>query len=103
MDADVTCQNFLSDERQRTRETALLLGPHSTCGTRFPGVSVKSPVKRSWSSKKKLDKILAFYPDELRCAKSGNTFDRYGRRSNSIYDHYKNKAVKAKLDEIKTI
>ena len=35
--------------------------------------------------KKKLDKILAFYPDKPRCAKSGNTFDRYGRRSNSLY------------------
>ena len=34
--------------------------------------------------KRKLDKILAFYPDEPRCAKSGNTFDRYGHRSNSL-------------------
>ena len=53
--------------------------------------------------KRKLDKILAFYPYEPRFAKFGNTFDSYGRRSNSIHDHYRNRAVRAKLDKITTI
>ena len=30
---------------------------------------------------------------------SGNTFDRHGRRSNSLYDHYRNKAVREYLDK----
>ena len=50
--------------------------------------------------KRKLDKILAIYPDKPRCAMSGNTFDRHGRRSNSLYDHYRNRAVRKKLDKI---
>ena len=53
--------------------------------------------------KRNLDKILASYPDEPRCAMSGNTFDRHGNRSNSLCDHYKNKTVKAEIDKITTI
>ena len=60
MDADVICQPFLSEERQRMRETAHLLGPHVTCGTRFPGVSVISLEKRSKSSKGSLIKFWPF-------------------------------------------
>ena len=43
---------------------------------------------------KRLDKILGIYPDKTRFAMSGNTFDRHGRRSNSLYDHYRNRAVR---------
>ena len=38
--------------------------------------------------KNKLDKVLAFYPDIPRCGGSGHSYDRYGRKSNSLYDHY---------------
>ena len=53
--------------------------------------------------KRKLDKILANYPDEPRCAKSGNTFNRQGHRSNSLYDHYRNKSIKEKIDKITSV
>ena len=53
--------------------------------------------------KRKLDKILAVYPDKPKCARSGNTFDRHGRRSNSLYNHNRNKAVREKLDKITNI
>ena len=49
--------------------------------------------------KKKLDKILAFYPDKLRSVRSGKTLDRHGRRSNSLYDYYRNKAAREELDK----
>ena len=40
--------------------------------------------------KKKLDKVLAFYPDIPRCSRSGHSYDRNGCKSNSLCDHYKN-------------
>ena len=85
------------------REIAHLPGPHITCGTRFPSVSVIFSGEKVEVFKRKLDKILASYPDEPRCAMSGNTFDRHGHRSNSLCDHYKNKTVKAEIDKITTI
>ena len=53
--------------------------------------------------KRKLDKVLTIYPDKPRCAMSGDTFDGNGRRSNSLCDHYKNRVIKKKLDEITEI
>ena len=53
--------------------------------------------------KNKLDQILAVYPDIPRCAKSGHSFDRHGRRSNSLCDHYRNRIVRQKLDKITTV
>ena len=50
--------------------------------------------------KRMLDKILAIYLDKPSCAMSGSTFDRHGRRSNSLYDHYRNRSVKKELDKI---
>ena len=37
------------------------------------------------------------------CAKSSHSFDRHGRKSNSLYDHYRNKGVREELDKITTI
>ena len=52
---------------------------------------------------KRLDKILGIYPDKTRFAMSGNTFGRHGCRSNSLYDTYRNRDVKKKLDKITKI
>ena len=60
MDADVICQPFLSEEKQERRETAHLLELHLICGTRFPDVSEKFPVKRLSFSKTKLIKFWPF-------------------------------------------
>ena len=50
--------------------------------------------------KRKLDKVLAYYPDIPRCSTSGHSHDIYGRKSNSIFDHYKNRNVKEVLDKL---
>ena len=34
---------------------------------------------------------------------SGDTFNRNGRRSNSLCDHYSNRAIRKKLDKITEI
>ena len=39
--------------------------------------------------KNKLDKDLAFYSDLPRCSGSGHSYDRNGRKSNSLFDHYR--------------
>ena len=40
--------------------------------------------------KNKLDKVLAFYPDIPRCIRSDHSYDRNGRKSNSLCDYYRN-------------
>ena len=39
--------------------------------------------------KNKLDKALAFYPDVPHCSFYGHSYDRNGRKSNSLFDHYR--------------
>ena len=46
--------------------------------------------------KRKLDEALAFYPDVPRCSESGHTYDRNGRKSNSLCDHYNYRGVEFK-------
>ena len=50
--------------------------------------------------KKKLDKALAFYPDVPRCASSGHSYDRNGRKSNSLCDHYRNRDIGHIIDNM---
>ena len=53
--------------------------------------------------KNKLDKVLGYYPDIPRCSISGHSYDRCGRKSNSISDHYANRGVRMVLDKITDI
>ena len=48
--------------------------------------------------KNKLDKVLTFYPDISRCSKSGHSYDRNFRKSNSLCDHYRNVEIKYIID-----
>ena len=50
--------------------------------------------------KKKLDKALAFYPDVPRCGSSGHSYDRNGRKSNSLCDHYRNRDIGHIIDNM---
>ena len=50
--------------------------------------------------KNKLDKVLAFYPDVPRCSRSGHSYDRNYRKSNSLCDHYRNVKIKSKINRI---
>ena len=50
--------------------------------------------------KNKLDKVLAFYPDVPRCSRSGHSYDRNFRKSNSLCDHYRNVEIKHIIDNI---
>ena len=50
--------------------------------------------------KKKLDKALAFYPDVPRCGGSGHSYDRNGRKSNSLCDHYRNRNIGRIIDNM---
>merc|ERR1712179_505208 len=50
--------------------------------------------------KNKLDKVLAFYPDVPRCSRSGHSYDRNFRKSNSLCDHYRNVEIKYKINKI---
>ena len=50
--------------------------------------------------KKKLDKVLAFYLDVPRCTRSGHSYDRNFRKSNSLCDHYRNIEIKHIIDNI---
>ena len=53
--------------------------------------------------KRKLDKVLYYYPDVPRCSSSGHSFDRHGRKSNSIIDHYNNRRIRQVLDQLTDI
>ena len=50
--------------------------------------------------KTKLDKVLAFYPDVPRCSSSGHSYDRNGRKSNSLIDHYRNRDIRRNIDKL---
>merc|ERR1712055_1106061 len=50
--------------------------------------------------KNNLDKVLEFYPDVPRCIRSGHTYDRNFRKSNSLCDHYRNVEIKYIIDNI---
>ena len=50
--------------------------------------------------KRKLDRALAFYPDVPRCGGSGHSYDRNGRKSNSLCDHYRNRNVGRIIDNM---
>ena len=102
MDADVICQPFLSEERPGMQQTSHLLGPHVICGTHFPEVAKIFPVKRSSFSKTSLIKFWPFTRINPG-VQSLVTFDRHGRRSNSLNYHYRNRTVRQKLDKITTI
>ena len=49
--------------------------------------------------KTKLDKVLTFYPDVPRCSSSGHSYDRNGRKSNSLIDHYRNRDIRRNIDK----
>ena len=51
----------------------------------------------------KLDKVLSLYPDIPRCSSSGHSYDIYGRKSNSLCDHYNNRKVRKVLDKLSII
>ena len=53
--------------------------------------------------KNKLDKVLAFYPDIPRCSRSGHSYDRNGRKSNSLCDHYRNVEIRYIIDSITSV
>ena len=53
--------------------------------------------------KRKLDKVLCYYPDVPRCSSYGHSFDRHGRKSNSIIDHYKSRRIRKVLDQLTNI
>ena len=53
--------------------------------------------------KNKLDKVLAFYPDIPRCSRSGHSYDRNGRKSNSLCDHYRNVEIRYIIDNITSV
>ena len=53
--------------------------------------------------KKKLDKALALYPDVPRCSDFGHSYDRNGRKSNSLYVHYQNIEIKRILDHMSSV
>ena len=53
--------------------------------------------------KTKLDKVLTYYPDIPRCSTSGHAYDMYGRKSNSICDHYNNRRTKQILNNLNYI
>ena len=53
--------------------------------------------------KTKLDKVLTYYPDIPRCSTSGHAYDMYGRKSNSICDHYNNRRAKQILNNLNDI
>ena len=48
----------------------------------------------------KLDKALENYPDIPRSGASGHSYDAFGRKSNSLCDHYKNRKVRKKLEKL---
>ena len=48
----------------------------------------------------KLDKALENYPDIPRSGTSGHSYDAFGRKSNSLCDHYKNRKVRKKLEKL---
>ena len=50
--------------------------------------------------KNKLDKVLAFYPDVPRCSSSGHSYDRNGRKSNSLCNHNRNVKIRNEIYNI---
>ena len=56
--------------------------------------SIDSPLK------KKLGKVLTFYPDVPQCGGSGHSYDRNGRKSNSLCDHYSNIEIRHTIDNM---
>ena len=48
----------------------------------------------------RLDRALAFYPDVTRCSGSGHSYDRNGRISNSLTDHYRNRDIRHNIDKL---
>ena len=48
--------------------------------------------------KRKLDKVLEYYPDIPRCSASGRLKDKHGRNSNSLCDLYKDSEIKKLVD-----
>lgn len=53
--------------------------------------------------KRKLDKVLPYYPDVPRCSSHGHSQDRNGRNSNSLCDHYRNPKVNRNLIQLVNI
>ena len=53
--------------------------------------------------KRKLDKVLSYYPDIPRCSNFGHSHDIHGRKSNSICDHYYNRKVRLYLDRLASV
>ena len=50
--------------------------------------------------KRKLDRVLAYYPNVPRCSKFGHTYDRNFHRSNSLYDHYRDERISRVINSI---
>ena len=53
--------------------------------------------------KRKLDKVLSYYPDIPRCSDYGHSYDKHGRKSNSICDHYNNRRIRQVLNHLTDI
>ena len=50
--------------------------------------------------KNKLDKVLAFYPEVPRYSRSGHSYDRNGRKSNYLCNHYRNVKIRHEIYNI---
>ena len=48
----------------------------------------------------KLDKVLAFYLDIPHCSGSGHSYDRNGHKSNSLFNHYRNRYIRRNIDKL---
>ena len=51
--------------------------------------------------KRKLDRVLHYYPDIPRCGTSGHYYTKSGRKSNSLCDHYKDQRTREAVDNLK--
>ena len=49
--------------------------------------------------KRKLDKVLSYYPDVPQCSHRGHAYDGDGHRSNLLRDHYLSPAIRREMED----
>ena len=51
--------------------------------------------------KGKLDRVLSHYPDVPLCGTSGHSYSVQGRKSNVLYDHYRDREIREIVGKVK--
>ena len=51
--------------------------------------------------KRKLDRVLHYYPDVPRCGTSSHLYTEIGRKTNSLCDHYKDIRTREAVDRLR--